>query len=381
MLYALCFMPFLRMEKFYCSNCNRSYCIEPKRWRCDCGSFLDLEFEPKFPIKKILKRGPTLWRYREAIPIHGDESILSMGEGFTPLEEMKLNGHPVLLKIDYLFPTGSYKDRGAAVLISKTKELGIKKVVEDSSGNAGSAIAAYCAKAGIECEIYVPQSTAPGKLVQIQAYGATLKKVKGSRERTAEVAMETASKITYVSHYWNPFFLQGTKTFAFEIWEQMELKAPDTLVLPVGHGTLFLGAYIGFKELKEAGKVKKIPRLVGVQSASCAPLYYAFKKGSNEAVPIKKGETVAEGIAIARPVRGRQILKAIGETGGEILTVTEKEIGVALKEMGRRGHFIEPTSAATIAGLKKYFKNIKKEVVVSTLTGMGLKAVEKIGHL
>jgi threonine synthase len=301
-----------------------------------------------------------------------------MGEGFTPLEEMEFNGHRVLLKIDYLFPTGSYKDRGATVLVSKLRELGIQKVIEDSSGNAGSAIAAYCARAGIECEIYVPQSTSSGKLVQIQAYGATLKKIEGSREKTAEMAIEAASKIYYASHCWNPFFLHGTKTFAFEIWEQMGWKAPDALVLPVGHGTLFLGAYIGFKELNEAKKVERIPRLVGIQSAACAPLYQAFKKGWRENFPIEEKETMAEGVAIAHPVRGRQILEAIRETGGKVLAVTEKEIGVALKEMSRKGHFIEPTSAATIAGLKKYLENSKKEVIISSLTGTGLKSTEKM---
>jgi len=302
-----------------------------------------------------------------------------MNEGFTPLEGIDLNGNCVLLKIDYLFPTGSYKDRGATVLISKMKGWGVQKVVEDSSGNAGSAIAAYCAKTGIECDIYVPQYTSPGKLVQIQAYGATLKRVKGSRERTAEKAMEAASKIPYASHCWNPFFLHGTKTFAFEVWEQMDWRAPDTLVLPIGHGTLFLGAYMGFKELKEAGRIKRIPKLVGVQSASCAPLYQAFKKGWKETKQIEKRETIAEGIAIAEPVRGKQILEAIRDTDGEILAVTENEIGVALKEMGRKGHFIEPTSAATIAGLKKYLgKKRHKETVVSTLTGMGLKSAGKM---
>jgi threonine synthase len=300
-----------------------------------------------------------------------------MREGFTPLESIEWNGHRVLLKIDYLFPTGSYKDRGATVLISKVKELGIKKVVEDSSGNAGCAIAAYCARARIGCEIYVPEATSPGKLAQIRAYGANLERIEGSRERAAEVTMEAASRIYYASHCWNPFFLHGTKTFAFEIWEQMGWKAPHVIVLPVGHGTLFLGTYLGFKELKEAGMVKRIPRLVAVQSASCAPLYQAFKKGWNEARPIEKRETMAEGIAIAEPVRGRQILETIRETDGEVLTVTEKEIGVAMREMGIKGHFIEPTSAATIAGLKKYLKHIKKEIVVSTLTGMGLKAAGK----
>jgi threonine synthase len=302
-----------------------------------------------------------------------------MNEGFTPLEEIEFNGGGVLIKIDYLFPTGSYKDRGATVLISKMKEWGVQKVVEDSSGNAGSAIAAYCAKAGIGCDIYVPQYTSPEKLIQIQAYGATLKRVEGSREKTAEKAMEAASKIPYASHCWNPFFLHGTKTFAFEVWEQMDWRAPDTLVLPIGHGTLFLGAYIGFKELKTAGMIKRIPKMVGIQSASCAPLYQAFKKGWRETRPIEKEETIAEGIAIAEPVRGRQILEAIRETGGEVLAVTEKEIKVALKEMGRKGHFIEPTSSATIAGLKKYLrKKRQNETVVSTLTGMGLKSAGKM---
>lgn len=375
------------MGKFYCSRCGQIYPVQRKRWRCDCGSFLDLQFEPTFDIKKILKRKRNLWRYREAIPVERDGSILSMGEGFTPLESMEWNGHQVLLKIDYLFPTGSYKDRGATVLLSKVKELGIKKVVEDSSGNAGCAIAAYCTRGGIGCEIYVPEATSLGKLVQIQAYGAKLKKIKGSRERTAEVTREAASKIYYASHCWNPFFLHGTKTFAFEIWEQMGWKAPHVIVLPVGHGTLLLGAYLGFKELKEAGLVKHMPRLVGVQSAFCAPLHRAFRNGWEEPRPIEKlelpeteRETLAEGIAISNPVRGRQILAAVRETNGDFLTVTEKEIAAAMKEMGRRGHFVEPTSAATIGGLKMYLKHIKKEIVVSTLTGTGLKAAGKIGY-
>jgi threonine synthase len=299
-----------------------------------------------------------------------------MKEGFTPLEEITFDGNRTLVKIDYLFPTGSYKDRGATVLMSKMKEWGVQKAVEDSSGNAGSAIAAYCAKAGIKCEIYVPRDTSPEKTVQIRAYGATLREVQGSRERTAEVAMKAAFKIPYASHCWNPFFLHGTKTFAFEVWEQMDWKAPDVVVLPIGHGTLFLGASIGFKELREAGMIKRVPRLVGVQSASCAPLYRAFKRGWAEPRLVEKRETVAEGIAIAEPVRGRQILEAIQRTDGEILAVTEEEIGMALKEMGRRGHFIEPTSAATIAGLKRYLKKKRRrETVVSTLTGTGLKSV------
>jgi threonine synthase len=258
------------------------------------------------------------------------------------------------------------------------KELGIEKVVEDSSGNAGCAVAAYCARARIGCDIYVPEATSPVKLVQIRAYGANLKRIEGSRERTAEATMKAASNIYYASHCWNPFFLHGTKTFALEIWEQLGWKAPHVIVLPVGHGTLFLGTYLGFKELNEAGMVKRIPRLVAVQSASCAPLGQAFEKRWNEVLPIEQRETMAEGIAIAEPVRGRQILEAIRETNGEVLTVTEKEIRVAMREMGTKGHFIEPTAAATIAGLNKYLKHTRKEIVVSTLTGTGLKAAGKM---
>jgi len=371
----------MKHGKLFCSNCRRSYAFHPMRWKCDCGSFLDLEFEPKFPMRKILKRGPTLWRYREALPIAREESIVSMGEGVTPLETMDFEGRRVLIKVDYLFPTGSYKDRGATLLISKAKEQGVRKVVEDSSGNAGSAVAAYCARAGMTCEIYVPATTSPGKLVQIGAYGARVQKIEGSREKAAEAAMEAASSLYYASHCWNPFFLHGTKTFAYEVCEQMGWESPETLVLPVGHGTLFLGAYLGFRELREAGIVRSIPKMVGVQSAACAPIYLASKKGSQEIASIKERETIAEGIAIVKPVRGRQILEVIRETGGEMLTVTEEEIKVALKKMGQRGHLIEPTSAATVAGLRKYLKDIKDSSIVSTLTGCGLKAAEKIGHL
>ncbi len=302
-----------------------------------------------------------------------------MNEGFTPLEEITFGEKRAFVKIDYLFPTGSYKDRGATVLVSKMKEWGIQKVVEDSSGNAGSAVAAYCARAGIGCEIYVPQDTSLEKTIQIQAYGATLRKIPGSREKTAAATWKAASRMPYASHCWNPFFLHGTKTFAFEVWEQMEWKAPDVLVLPVGNGTLLLGAHLGFRELKKARVIKRIPRLVGVQSSSCAPLYRAFEKGWTEPRPIEKKETAAEGIAIAEPVRGRQILKAVRETDGEILAVTENEIRIALKEMGRKGHFIEPTAAATIAGLKKYLrKTRRRETVVSTLTGTGLKSAREM---
>lgn len=320
-----------------------------------------------------------MWRYREAIPLEDDQNIVTLVEGFTPLIPLNFLGKKVWIKQEHLFPTGSYKDRGASVLISTIKELGINEVVEDSSGNAGCAIAAYCARGKIKCEIFVPQDTSPAKLAQIQAYGAKVHLIPGSREDTAQAILKAAEKIYYASHSWNPFFFQGTKTMAFEICEQLGWQAPDVVILPVGNGTLLLGCFLGFKDLHQAGIIDKIPRLIGIQAASCAPLFWAWRKNSADIPFITKKETLAEGIAIAAPVRGRQILLAIKETSGDIMIVEEEEIKKALIDVSCRGFYIEPTAAATIAGVHKYVpQSPPGETIVSVFTGHGLKATEKI---
>jgi threonine synthase len=363
------------MAKLFCNNCKTSYPINEPCWHCQCGGLLDIVFKPEFPCEKIAGRKPSLWRYREAIPVMNDAHIVSFEEGFTPLINMTIAGKTILIKQEQLFSTGSYKDRGASVLISQVKALGIKKVVEDSSGNAGSAVAAYCANAGIECDIFVPAATSPGKLTQIQLYNAQLHKIPGSREDTAVAVMSAAEKNYYASHSWNPFFFHGTKTFAFEVCEQLHWQAPDTVILPVGNGTLLLGAWIGFTELKTAQIIKKIPTLIGIQSANCAPLYQAFKNNSKDIPAVKSEKTMAEGIAIASPIRGQQILNAVRDSGGDFFIVTEIEIQQAYLEMCGKGYYIEPTSAATIAGIKKYLQRYtnKSGIVVSAFTGHGLK--------
>ena len=366
------------MSQLICKNCKTKYPDNSKIWKCNCGGLLDLDFQARFPLEEILKRKPTMWRYREAIPIEADKNIVSFDEGFTPLIEITFSGKRALIKQDHLFPTGSYKDRGASVLISKVKELGIRKVVEDSSGNAGSAVAGYCARGGIDCDIYVPADTAEGKLAQIQLFGAHLNKITGSREDTASAVLAAAQKNYYASHSWNPYFFHGTKTFAFEVCEQLGWKAPDALVLPVGNGTLLLGVYIGFSELLKAGVVNKMPKIIGVQTENCAPLYKALKEKTLEIPKIDKKETIAEGIAIAEPIRGKEIVEAIKSSGGNILTVNESEIKTALKEVCAMGYYIEPTSAATIAGLKKYMETMGQENVFSLFTGNGLKTTEKM---
>jgi threonine synthase len=319
-----------------------------------------------------------MWRYPEALPIADGAHVVSFDEGWTPLLRIDL-GRPVWVKQEQLFSTGSYKDRGASLLISKVRELGVREVVEDSSGNAGAAIAAYCARAGIACAIYVPAHTSPAKLAQIAAYGATLHPVAGSREDVAAAALEAARHSYYASHSWNPFFLHGTKTFAYEVCEQLGWRAPDAVVLPVGNGTLLLGAAIGFRELRESGIIDRMPRLIGVQAARCAPLARAFGGSEGMVEGVESAQTMAEGIAIAQPVRGTQILEAVRETGGLFCTVTEEEIGAALADMGRRGFYIEPTAAAAIAGVRKLRAELAAvATVVTAFTGHGLKAAGKL---
>ncbi|MEM3607900.1 MAG: threonine synthase [Candidatus Bathyarchaeia archaeon] len=362
-----------------CRSCGGEYPLWDRVWRCSCGGLLDLEFEAEFPLDKIGVRGPSMWRYREAIPIIHDSDIVSFHEGFTSLLRVGLEDGTVLVKGDHLFPTGSFKDRGASVLISKAKELRVKRVVEDSSGNAGCSIAAYSARAGIPCEVFVPWDASPIKLAQISSYGAKLVRVPGSREDAASAAMEAAGNDYYAGHSWNPFFLHGVKTFAFEVCEQLGWSSPDSVILPVGNGTLLLGAYIGFRDLLEAGVIHEMPRIIGVQSVNCAPLYEAFKKGSARIPEVRAGATIAEGIAVAKPPRGSQVMEAVKASKGEFIAVEDSEIKESLREIAEKGFYIEPTSAAAIAGVKKYLEEeAPDEVIVSTFTGHGLKATDKI---
>jgi len=364
--------------KLICQSCGEEYKSSEPVWRCICGGLLTLDFQARFPLDKIKKRKPTLWRYREALPITHDQHIISFDEGFTPLVEDIFWGKKVLLKQDHLFPSGSYKDRGASVLVSKIHELGIKKVVEDSSGNAGAAIAAYCAKANIHCHIYVPEKTTPEKLMQIKQYGAHLYKIPGSREETANIALQEAQTTYYASHYWNPYFFHGTKTYIFEVVEQLGWNIPDILFIPVGNGTLLIGSYIGLKELQQENIIDRLPRIIGVQAENCAPLENAWKK--QRKIPLFQAmkETIAEGIAIANPTRAKEILHAVKETNGDIISVTEKEILDALDYTRRKGFYVEPTSAAAIAGFKKSFTR-KNDLVVVPLTGHGLKTKKIFG--
>jgi len=371
------------MAYFKGQQSGQQFSLGEARWQGVDNELLDISGATQpFDPDALPHLPASLWRYKASFPFEAE--AISMGEGFTPLTSIRLPGlSPVDFKLDYLFPSGSYKDRGATVLMSYANMLGVKSVVQDSSGNAGCAVAHYAALAGMDCEIFVPAQTSPAKLIQIEAVGATVNKVPGSREDTAQAAMKAAKSRFYASHVWQPMFFQGTKTFAYEICEQRGWQAPDTLILPAGNGTLLIGAYIGFQELKAWGIIDHIPKLIGIQAAHCAPLAKAVAQGFTTPVEVENHATVAEGIAIAVPRRGAEMIRYVQETGGKFISVEEAEIAEALRKMCHLGYFIEPTSAAVVAGVIRYMTESASpdEQVASVLTGHGLKAAEKIGKI
>lgn len=365
----------IMLFKLYCPNCGNEYGINESIWKCSCGNYLNIKVEPdfSFDFKKVKVRSKCLWRYRELIPIEKDENIVSFNEGFTPIVKMRKN---IFLKLDYMFPTGSFKDRGATVLISKLKEIGVKSIVEDSSGNAGIAISAYSAAAKIKCSIYVPEIISEEKYMQLKIYGAKVVKIKGTREDVAKEALKEAEKTYYAGHNWNPFFIEGTKTIAYEIFEQ--IGVPDNIIVPIGGGSLILGIYKGFKELESMGIIDKMPKLCGVQSDVCKPIYYGLL--GKEPKDTIKGEVLAEGIAVNKPPRGKEIVKAIKETEGNVITVNNNEIIQGILELGKMGIFAEITSGVVMPALKK--ANLEEdEVTVAIITGNGLKTVSKLAKI
>lgn len=358
-----------------CENCGHSHQLTELAWRCaKCDGVLDLTgFTPEPPsLGTLAGRPATLWRYAEALPIAVPEDI-TLGEGMTPLVSTSRSG--TLAKLDYLAPTGSFKDRGAAMLLALAKELGVSRVLADSSGNAGAAVAAYAARAGIACDIYVPATTSPGKLGQLRAFGAKVVAIEGSRADTAAAAANAADTpdVFYASHVYHPFFLQGTKTYVYELWEQLGGRLPRTLVLPAGNGTLVLGAHLGCRDLLARGLIERLPRIVAVQAAACAPLAEAFAQGSDTPAEVAAEPTAAEGIAIATPARGTQILAAVRETGGTFVAVPEASITAAHAGLAREGLYVEPTSAVCWAALEGGLVSDAEDSVVP-MCGSGLKS-------
>jgi threonine synthase len=273
--------------------------------------------------------------------------------------QVQLDGRIVAAKLDYLMPTGSFKDRGAAVLASAMKEMGIERCVEDSSGNAGAALAAYAARAGIGCGIYCPSSASPDKLIQIERAGATIHRIDGPRDRATEALRSNLGHAFYASHNWHPLFLHGVKTMAYEIAEQYRWELPDHIVAPTGGGAVILGLHLGFSELRQLGRIVSMPRLHAVQAEVCAPLVHDS---------IDPRPSLAEGILTSRPPR-LQMLKQVVD---RVAVVSEDEIRDGFWTLSAMGLNAEPTSAVVVPGLRKLSLPADESVLV-ILTGSGLK--------
>lgn len=369
--------------KYICKQCTQEYTPTPQRIRCDCGGALWVEAKPSFSKADIITHDFTMWRYAKAYPIDKADISITFNETITPLTTAKVGQADILVKMDSLMPTGSFKDRGAAMVINHLYVQGIRNISEDSSGNGGSAYAGYAAKGGLICNIFVPAGTSLGKTVQTRMYGARCFEIAGTREDVAQAAMNSHATHDsyYVGHNWHPLFIEGVKSIAYEIWEQCGYQAPDNFIAPAGNGSLLAGAYLGFMELLRGGAIDKMPRLFGVQTTGIQPFVQQF---NNKKINIGATDTLAEGIKIQRSSRMSEIIEFVRESNGGFTTVSESEIKAALRMMGKQGFFIEPTSAAAFAGIKKLVaagEIMQGQVTVGVITGNGLKATQTLQAL
>ncbi|MDE2583588.1 MAG: pyridoxal-phosphate dependent enzyme [Rhodospirillales bacterium] len=362
---------------------GQTFPLDVPRWCGDDGAPLLLSPLPGLTRAELDPgaRGP--WRYRAALPFAPDAPI-TLGEGGTPLLARTLHGAAAAVKAEWIMPTGSFKDRGASVMLSLLRAQGVRAVLEDSSGNGGASVAAYAAAGGMAATILAPASTSPAKTVQMRAHGAAVELVPGSRQDTSDAAVRRAAEIFYASHNWHPFFLHGTKTLAYELWEDLGFRAPDNVIVPCGAGSNVLGCAIGFDELRRAGQIARVPRLFAVQPAACAPIAAAVAAGSEHPVPTATGPTIAEGTAIAAPIRLPEVVRALRGSGGGAVTLAEEEIVAALLDLARTGVYVEPTAAQPAAAFGKLLASGRidpQETTVLVLTGSGLKATPRIAAL
>ena len=361
--------------EFVCSKCGKTASVYTKAPACECGGLWNIKADlPPFSLNGIDKSKWNMFRYHRFMALEGEAwRELSLGEGMTPIVPYN---EDVMLKMDFFMPTLSFKDRGAAVLISHCKTIGVDRVVQDSSGNAGNSVAAYCGRAGIACEIYVPEGTSDKKIAMIRSHGATVHVIPGSRDHCADVCRGAVkeSGAYYANHVYNPFFYEGTKTYIYEVFEQLG-RIPENLVIPVGNGTLFIGAMLGLEDLLRSGLIDKMPQIIAVQSEYCDPLLQAAKDGQETPAQVQPKTTLAEGIAIGKPMRGEQILTYAKKYHIRFVHALEKDILQAREELASKGIFCEHTTAANYAAYINYCNMYGKTTdCLITMCGAGLKS-------
>ena len=352
-------MPVVR-HHLRCLDCSTEAAASLELACADCGGLFEIAY-PRLPEDGL------------RLPL----TALPLGQGGTPTIDFDwpdARRIRLALKLEFLQPTGSFKDRGAAMLIAAWNDpgAGAGSFVEDSSGNAGASLAAYGAAAQLKAEVFVPADAAGGKLAQIAAVGANIHRVDGDRDAAADAAQRFAKErgIPYLSHNRSPYFSEGIKPAAEEIAEH---GLPDAIVLPVGNGSLLIGLHRGFQELLQLGRIERMPRLIAVQSESVSPVAAAWAE-RNAAEP---QPTIADGIAVAKPPRLAQMLAALQESSGAAVAVPERAIASAHQTIRERGIYVEPTSAVPLAALPMLIEQgivTQDEQVLVPLTGSGLKS-------
>ena len=382
--------------EYRCIECGERRDPREKRYECPrCGGLLEIELDleevlERLDREKLRRDPPSVWKYRVFLPVEDESKIVTLGEGGTPLYrcrrlEERWGIREIHVKYEGANPTGSFKDRGMTVGITRALEMGVRVVACASTGNTSASLAAYAAKAGLRCLVVLPSGkVAMGKLAQALAYGARVVAIRGNFDRALSLlrkACEESGEL-YLLNSLNPFRPQGQKTIGFEIAEQLGWKAPDRVVVPMGNCANIWAVYKGFLEFQRMELVKDMPKMTGIQAEGAKPIVEAIKRGLERFIPVENPETIATAIRIGNPVNGPKALRAIRNSGGTAESVTDQEIVEAQLFLARlEGIGVEPASAASLAGLKKLVEAgevERDEVVVCVATGNLMKDPEEV---
>jgi threonine synthase len=360
------------MPKIVCSSCGKPYPADGLPYICEfCGGMFDYDAPFEIHKKDLRSPAPSLWMFRDSFAFDDKRSPVSLGEGSTPLLRRVINGEEIAFKMESNNPTGSYKDRGATTLVTEIAARDIPYVVEDSSGNAGASLATYCSWAGIDCKIFVPESASGDKLKQISRSNAKLQTVPGPRQNATNAVFASIKEqyAVYASHAYQPFYLPGIATIAYELYVAFG-KAPGTVIIPVGHGGLFLGIMRGFDALYKQKIISKMPLLVGAQAMG----YHPFVKHFHPEFGAQENtiDSLAEGVRITKPSRLSQIISMAEKVSCEFFAIENDDLEVALQECWKMGVYVEITSALVWAAYRNNLRKFPGPIVL-IMSGSGLK--------
>ncbi len=382
-----------RVRSLCCPRCGRTYDPAEYRERCEaCGAILEVAIDlsglgpgDRDALLESPERG--LFRWWPFLPLSDRACIVSLGEGDTPLLPggrlgAQLGLTRLYLKNDTVLPTGSLKDRSNAIGVSKAAELRAPIVAVASTGNAAASVAAYAAAAGLRAVVMLPEDTAPGKVAQAAAYGAAIIAVKGDFDRTATLLAAAVREFGWYACMSNsPYRNEGKKSYAYELWEQLEGEVPAWLIHPTAGGLGLIAAWKGFNELLTLGWVDRLPRMVAAQAAACAPIVEAYRSGSSDVQPVSPKETVAESIRVGYPKSlGWRAIRDIRDSRGTAVALEEAEILGARALLGRyAGIYAEPAGAISVAAATRLREEGvigPHDLTVCVITGHGLKQPE-----